>query len=131
MYVWIYICDYVCMYVCIYVGYVCLCVYVCMYIAAISVTRMGTGSTNRSTPPLLVKFASTADTSTVIRSAKKLRSSTNADIKSSVFISSDYTKLERQEQYKLRVELKRRKAAGEGDLIIRRGVTIQRLHAAP
>ena len=92
---------------------------------------MGASSAYRPTPPLLVKFASAADVSAVIRSTKKKQSSTNADIKSSVFISPDYTKLERQEQYKLRVEPKRRKAVGEGDLIIKRDVIFQRPHAAP
>ena len=95
-------------------------------VSATSVTRMGASSTARPSPPILVKFATAADAITVIRSAKNLRSSTNADIQSSVFISPDYTKLEREEQYKLRTELKRQKAAGGGDLIIRKGAIIPR-----
>lgn len=92
---------------------------------AVSCTRLG-GGTARRPAPLLVTFASPTEASAVIKVAKSLRSSTDADIKSTVYISPDYTKLERKEQYNLRVELRRRKAAGEGDLIIRRGSVIPR-----
>ena len=92
---------------------------------AVSCTRLG-GGTARRPAPLLVTFASPTEASAVIKVAKSLRSSTDADIKSIVYISPDYTKLERKEQYNLRVELWHRKAAGEGDLIIRRGSVIPR-----
>ena len=93
--------------------------------AAVSCTRLG-GGTARRPAPLLVTFASLTEASAVIKVAKSLRSSTDADIKSTVYISPYYTKLERKEQYNLRVELRRRKAAGEGDLTIRRGSVIPR-----
>ena len=96
-----------------------------LHVTAVSCSRLGAGGT-RGPAPLLVKFGSDDDALDVIRSAKKLRSSTNADIKASVFIPPDYTKLERKEQYNLRVELRRRKAAGENDLIIRKGSIVTR-----
>ena len=89
-----------------------------------SVHRLGNGS--RGPAPVLVKFASEAAASAVVHLAKNLRSSSNDAVRTSVFISPDYTKLEKHEQYNLRVELRRRVAAGESNLIIRNGAVITR-----
>ena len=43
-----------------------------------------------------------------------------------VFISPVYTKLEKHDQYNLRVEQPRRAAAGESNLIIRNGAVVTR-----
>ena len=85
-----------------------------------SVSKLGKGYGGRPAP-LLLKFSTSDDAASVIKSDKNLRTSTDNDIKSSVFISPDYTKLERHEQFILRSELHRRRAAGENNLIIRNG----------
>ena len=61
-----------------------------------SVSRLGKGNGGRPAP-LFLKFSTSDDAASVIKFGKNLRSSTDNDIKSSVFISTDYTKLERHE----------------------------------
>ena len=90
-----------------------------------SVVRLGTANAHESAP-ILAKFNTDVLACSVIRSAKKLCSLTNADIKANVFILSDYTELERTEQYNLCVELRRRKAVGEPNVIIRNGKIVAR-----
>ena len=89
-----------------------------------SISRLGKGNGGRPAP-LLLRFSTSDDAASVIKSGKNLRS-TNNDIKSSVFISPDYTKLERHEQFILRSELRRRRAAGENNIIIRNGSIVTR-----
>ena len=90
-----------------------------------SVSRLGKGNGGRPAS-LPLKFSTSDDAASVIKSGTNLRFSTDNDIKSSVFISPDYTKLERHEQFILRSELRRRRAAGENNLIIRNGSIVTR-----
>ena len=92
-----------------------------------SVVRLRTVSA-RGPALILTKFNTDVLAWFVIRSEKKLRSLTNADIKANVFISPNYTKLEKTEQYNLRVKLRRRKAACEPNVIIRNGKIFSTLY---
>ena len=66
----------------------------------------------------------------MIKLAKNLRTSTDPQINSSLFINPDLTKMERHEQVNLRSELKRQKAGGESNIIIRNGAIVKRSAAA-
>ncbi len=90
-----------------------------------STSRLGAGGT-RGPAPILVSLASESEVRDVLKAAKRLRDSADPAVKASVFINPDLTKLERREQYELRNELKRRKAAGEANLIIRGGAVVVR-----
>jgi len=77
--------------------------------------RLGKTSDSKCRP-LKVQLSDSSSKGEVLRKAKNLRSSNYKD----VFIKSDMTKLQRQEELDLRKELKRRKENGE-DVIIRGG----------
>ncbi len=59
----------------------------------------------------------------VLRVVKQLRSK---QVWRHVYIGPDHTKLERERDYHLRVELKRRRDNGEADLAIRKGTIVYR-----
>ena len=83
-------------------------------------TRLGKPSADPCRPcRLLATLLSGADALTAVRSAKKLRSSTDAHVRGHVYINADMTPEQRKQDYNLRTELKRRLEAGEPDLVIR------------
>ncbi len=85
--------------------------------------RLGKPSADANRPcRLLVTLSSDTDSSAAIRSAKKLRSSTDVNVRDHVYINADQTPEQRKQDYDLRCELKRRRAAGEQNLVIRNGV---------
>lgn len=86
-------------------------------------TRLGAGSGGKP-PPLLVGLRDEVDKRSLLRNAKKLRTSALPAVKDNVFINPDLTQLERQHAAALREELKLRKAAGEKDIGIRGGKII-------
>ncbi len=75
--------------------------------------------------PLLVVLRDADDRRILLKNAPKLRASTDAAVKASVYINPDLTQMERQEGFALRSELRRRKAAGEVDIAIRKGVIVK------
>ncbi len=81
-------------------------------------TRLGRDDSNRP-QLLLATLASEHDASAAIRSATTLRKSTSPDVRNSVFLNADLTSEQRSADYKLRAELKLRRAAGEIGLVIR------------
>jgi hypothetical protein len=88
-------------------------------------SRLGRPSANINRPcALLVTLSSEGDARKAIRSAKRLRSSADSHVRNRVFLNADLTPEQRKVDYDLRMELKRRRAADEADLIIRNG----RLH---
>ena len=83
-------------------------------------THLGKLSVDPSRPcRLLATLSSGADALTAVRSAKKLRSSIDAHVRGHVYINADMTPERRKQDYNLRTELKRRRTAGEPDLVIR------------
>ena len=71
---------------------------------------------------------SSADTANdVIRVAIRLRRSTNNHTRDNVFINRDLTPEQRAFDYELRQELKRRRAMGEANLVIRNGKVCEKL----
>jgi hypothetical protein len=73
-------------------------------------------------PRLLLVTLSSADTANdVIRAATKLRRSTDNHTRDNIFINRDLTPEQRAFDYELRKDLKRRRAAGEQNLVIRNG----------
>ena len=81
-------------------------------------TRLGKPSANVNRPQLLlVAVSSDVDARTVIRSATKLRRSTDDHIRD-VYLNTDLTPEQRKADYNLRTEFKRRPAAGKQNLII-------------
>ena len=97
------------------------------FIASLSRLRRGGPS---GPPPLLVTLSKEEDARQVIKLANNVRTSTDPQINSSLFINPDFTKMERHEQFNLRSELKRRKAGGESNIIIRNGAIVKRSAAA-
>jgi hypothetical protein len=95
-------------------------------------SRLGKPADDATRPRrLLVTVSSDVDSTAAIRSAKKLRSSTDAYVRDNVYINADLTPEQRTQDYNLRCELKRRRAAGETNLVIRDGaVTIKKTRAA-
>ena len=61
------------------------------------------------------------DAFAAVRAALKLRKSTNDQVRVHVFLNMDLTPEQRKHDYELRTELKRRRAAGELNLVIRNG----------
>ena len=61
------------------------------------------------------------DAFTAVRAALKLRKSTNDQVRVHVFLNMDLTPEQRKHDNELRTELKRRRAAGELNLVIRNG----------
>ena len=79
-------------------------------------------------PRLLLVTLSSADTANdVIRVATRLRRSTNNHTRDNVFINRDLTPEQRAFDYELRQELKRRRAMGEANLVIRNGKVCEKL----
>ena len=68
---------------------------------------------------LQVSLDSETTARNVIRSAKSLRNSPVKSISDMVYFNSDLTKDQRAAQFQLRTELKRRRASGEVNLIIK------------
>lgn len=93
--------------------------------------RLGKPTDDNHPRRLLVTLSSDADSSSAIRSAKKLRNSADAHVRDSVYINADLTPEQRKIDYNLRCELKRRRSAGEVNLIIRNGaIQIKKSRAA-
>lgn len=81
-------------------------------------TRLGKPTAGR-TQLLQVSLDSETTARNVIRSAKSLRDSPVKSISDMVYINPDLTKDQRAAQFQLRAELKRRRASGEVNLIIK------------
>jgi hypothetical protein len=93
-------------------------------------TRLG--KPNATRPQLLLAtLASADDAKRAIRLAKNLRASTCINIRNHVYLNPDLTQEQRTEQYKLRTDLKNRKASGESNLFIENGRIITKTRAAP
>ena len=88
-------------------------------------TRLGKPSANPSRPcRLLATLSSGANALTAVRSAKKLRSSTDAYVCGHVYFNADKAPEQRKQDYDLRTKFERRRTSGEPDLIIRNGKLI-------
>ena len=74
--------------------------------------------------PLVVKFRNAKDKFRLLKNSKKLNQA--KDGRSSVFIAPDLTKEQRTESQKVYTELKRRKDAGEENLVILRGRIVEK-----
>ena len=83
------------------------------------VTRLGAKVANKSCP-LRVQLNNLSQRRSVLSNAKKLRNSSSRSFKE-IFINPDLSPKERQAQKELRLELARRKEAGESGIFIRRG----------
>jgi hypothetical protein len=83
--------------------------------------RLGKPTDDNHPRLLLVTLSSDSNSSSAIRSAKKLSSSADAHIRDNVYINVDLTPEQRKLNCNLRCELKRRRAAGELNLVIRNG----------
>jgi hypothetical protein len=79
----------------------------------------------------LATLTSADDAKKAIRLAKNLRASTCLNIRNHVYLNPDLTQEQRTEQYKLRTDLKHRKASGESNLFIKNGRIITKTRAAP
>ena len=85
-------------------------------------TRLGKPSANVNRPQLLlITVSPDVDARTAIRSATKLHCSTDDHIRDNVYLNTDLTPEQCKADYDLRTELKRCRAAGEQNLIIRDG----------
>ena len=89
-------------------------------------TRLGKLTAGR-TQLLQVSLDSETTARNVIRSAKSLRDSPVKSISDMVYINSDLTKDQRAAQFQLRAELKRRRASGEINLIIKNNHIVTKL----
>lgn len=74
---------------------------------------------------LLVVLRDVEDRRVLLRNAPKLRTSTDAVVEESIYINADLTQKERQEEYALRSELRRCKADGDVDIVIRKGAIVK------
>ncbi len=92
-----------------------------------SVKRLVGKTTTASTKPapLLVILRDVEDRRALLKNASKLRDSTDSVTQLSIFINPDLTQIERQEGFALRSELRRRKAAGEVGIGIRKGAIVK------
>jgi hypothetical protein len=70
---------------------------------------------------LLATLSSDQDVNKVLRSAKKLRESTDKHVREHVYVNADRTREQRVLDYNLRKELRQRVSTGESNLIIRNG----------
>ena len=85
------------------------------------IARLGKHVTTR--PQLQLATLPSADNvKKVFRLAKSLPDSTAISVRENVYINQDLTQEQRNQQYKLRTELKHRKASGERNLVIKNGV---------
>ena len=75
---------------------------------------------------VLATLSDDAQAADVLRSAKLLRDSTDVYVHDNVYINADLTHQQRTALFKARMELKRRRAAGETDLIIRDGCVVKK-----
>jgi len=81
------------------------------------------GKQSNKQRPLLIKLSDSSTRRQILRNAKTLR---NSSTYKNVFISPDLTPQERASNKQLRIELQRRKAAGEPNLIIKRGQIVSK-----
>ncbi len=86
--------------------------------------RLGTPGTRPQL--LLATLADDKLTMEVLRSAKLLRRSTSALVRASVYVNADLTHQQRTAMFNALMELKRRRAAGETDLVIRDGSVVKK-----
>lgn len=94
-------------------------------------TRLGKPSADVNRPCLLLAtLASDTDAQAAIRAAKRLRSSSDNHVRQHVFLNADLTPEQRKLDFDLRSELKRRRSAGERDLVIRNGKVCTKQHQA-
>jgi hypothetical protein len=75
---------------------------------------------------LLASLADDKQATEVLRLAKMLRHSLSEHIRTSVFINADLTHQQRTSLFNARMEIKRRRAAGETDLLVRDGRVIKK-----
>ncbi len=87
--------------------------------------KAGTPATATKPAPLLAVLSDPEDRRALLTNAAKLCASADVTVKSSIFINPDLTQIERQEGFALRSELRRRKAAGEVGIGIRRGAIVK------
>ena len=92
-------------------------------ISSFKIRRLGKKGTKPR--PTLIQYqeADQETRATILRNAKKLRNVNKENCISAVFVNPDLTYKEREESWKLRQELKRRRENGE-ELIIRRGAIV-------
>ena len=92
-------------------------------ISSFKIRRLGKKGTKPR--PTLIQYqeADHETRATILRNAKKLRNVNKENCISTVFVNPDLTYKEREESWKLRQELKRRRENGE-ELIIRRGAIV-------
>ena len=70
---------------------------------------------------LLVTLSSESSVRAAISDARKLSKSADHHVRDHIFLNADLTPEQRKADYELRTELRRRRAAGEADLIVRNG----------
>jgi hypothetical protein len=84
--------------------------------------RLGRVSADPTRPCLLLAtLSSENDAVAAVCSASKLRRSADENVRDNIYLNADLTPEQRKLDYDLRTELKRRRAAGERDLVIRDG----------
>ena len=85
------------------------------------------GKPDQTRPQLvLATLAHASDAREAIKRATALRTSTNVHVRNDIYINPDLTQEQRSIQYKLRTELRLRKAAGELHLIIKNSSIVTR-----
>ena len=93
-------------------------------------TGRSTASSTKSAP-LFVTLRDANDHQMLLKNATKLHDSTDLTTKSSIFINPNLIHIEHQEGFALRSELRRRKAAEEIDIVIRKGAIVKLPAARP
>ena len=97
----------------------------------IKCSRLGKATPAKPSPRLLLAtLSSEQDARAALSAAKQLRSSTDQHICSNVYVSTDLTHEQCVHDYNLRSKLRRSRAAGEQNLVIRSGPLLQNQQGA-
>ncbi len=75
---------------------------------------------------MLATLADEKQATEALRSAKLLRRSTAAHIRDNVYVNADLTQQQRTALFNAHTEIRRRRAAGEMDLVIRDGHVVKK-----
>ena len=86
----------------------------------LKITRAGRPRTDGKPRPIIIELATEQEKWNFIKKANSIRYREIEELKN-IYIKPDLTKTQRQEDSKLREELKTRRAKGEDNLIIRKG----------
>lgn len=97
----------------------------CPQSKAVKIARIGRTNDSGKPRPVIVELPTVGDKWNLIKNGNKEINRKSSELQG-ISIRPDLTKQQQEEEYKLRVELRSRKAKGETDLMIKKGAIVSK-----